>query len=55
MIQCPECDAVINIPDSASGGDSITCLQCGSSFEVVKSDVGLDLKPSVKIEEDWGQ
>jgi alpha-aminoadipate carrier protein LysW len=55
MTNCPECDAVMKIPDDAVEGEIVTCAECGASFELVKTSEGFDLKPAQTVGEDWGQ
>ena len=55
MTNCPECDAVIKIPDDAVEGEIVTCAECGASFELVKASEGFELKPAQTVGEDWGQ
>lgn len=55
MAKCAECDAGINIPDNAMQGEIVTCVECGSSFELVKTGDAFELKPAQSVGEDWGQ
>ena len=34
MVNCPECDAGMSIPDDAVEGEIVTCPECGASFEL---------------------
>ncbi len=39
MIQCPECDAAIDLdPDDVDEGDVISCDECGAELQVVSLD-----------------
>lgn len=55
MITCNECDANMPIPSDALAGEIITCPECGTSYELVKSTDGFVLKPAQTVGEDWGQ
>ena len=55
MTNCPECDAVITIPEDAVNGEIVTCAECGASFELMKASDGFELKPAQTVGEDWGQ
>ena len=55
MTQCPECDFNISIPKDSLEGEIVTCQDCGSSFEIMKSSDDFKLKPAQTVEEDWGQ
>ena len=55
MANCPECDAVITIPEDAVNGEIVTCAECGASFELAKASDGFELKPAQTVGEDWGQ
>ena len=37
-MNCPECDASLNIPNDASVGEIISCPDCGADFEISKKD-----------------
>ena len=55
MVNSPECDAGISIPDDAVEGEIVTCPECGASFELSKTSDGFELKPAQTVGEDWGQ
>ena len=55
MVNCPECDAGISIPDDAVEGEIVTCPECGASFELSKTSDGFELKPAQTVGDDWGQ
>jgi len=45
MVLCPECDNDLDLDeDELEEGDSVSCAECGSDFEVVTTDP-LDLRP----------
>jgi alpha-aminoadipate carrier protein LysW len=35
-MNCPECDAKLNIPEDASVGEIVSCPDCGADFEISK-------------------
>ena len=35
-MNCPECDATLNIPDDVSVGEIVSCPDCGADFEISK-------------------
>ena len=36
---CPECDSALDIDaEDAEEGDSVTCDECGTEFEIVATD-----------------
>ena len=55
MVNCPECDAGISIPDDAVEGEIVTCPDWGASFELSKASDGFELKPAQTVGEYWGQ
>ena len=55
MVTCDECDAAIPVPGDALEGEIVTCPECGSGFELLKSPDGFGLKPAQTVGEDWGQ
>ncbi len=55
-MNCPECDASLNIPDDASVGEIISCPDCGADFEISKKDgTNVQLKQAETVGEDWGE
>jgi len=53
--KCPECDASIDVPDDAVDGEILTCDECGSDIEVVKSAEKAQLRKAELKGEDWGE
>jgi len=53
--KCPECDADIDVPDDAVDGEILTCDECGSDIEVVKSGGKSQLRKAELKGEDWGE
>jgi alpha-aminoadipate carrier protein LysW len=54
-MNCPECDASLNIPDDASVGEIVSCPDCGADFEISKKDGNVQLKQAETVGEDWGE
>ena len=55
-MNCPECDAALNIQDDASSGEIVSCPECGADFEIVKKEGSeIELKPAETVGEDWGE
>ena len=55
-MNCPECDASLNIPDDATVGEIVSCPDCGADFEISKKDgTNVQLKQAETVGEDWGE
>ena len=53
-MNCPECDASLQLSDDLIEGEIVPCADCGAELEVLTiSPVRLQLAPLV--EEDWGE
>ena len=53
-MNCPECDAKLNIPEDASVGEIISCPDCGADFEISKKEgSNIELKQAETVGEDW--
>ena len=37
-MNCPECDAKLNIPEDASVGEIVSCPDCGADYEISKKE-----------------
>jgi len=56
IMNCPECDATLKIPDDAGVGEIISCPDCGADFEIAqKNGSTCQLKHAEKVGEDWGE
>jgi alpha-aminoadipate carrier protein LysW len=54
MVNCPECDAALEMAPDVEEGEIMVCPDCGVELEVMSVDpVTLDLAP--EVEEDWGE
>ena len=54
-MNCPECDAVIDVPGDAASGEIVSCPDCGADYEIsVKDGSKMELKKAESIGEDWG-
>lgn len=55
-LECPECDAEINVPPNVIQGEIIDCPECGLELEIVKvSNAGVEVKTAEIEGEDWGE
>jgi alpha-aminoadipate carrier protein LysW len=55
-MNCPECDAKLNIPEDASVGEIISCPDCGADFEISKKEgSNIELTQAETVGEDWGE
>ena len=55
-MNCPECDANLNIPDDAAVGEIVSCADCGADYEIAKKDGSyIELKQAETVGEDWGE
>lgn len=55
-MNCTECDAKLTVPADAMQGEIITCPDCGSAFELVRTAQGTwDIRPAQVEGEDWGE
>ncbi len=55
-MNCPECDAKLNIPEDASVGEIVSCSDCGDDFEIsIKEGSRIELKHAESVGEDWGE
>jgi alpha-aminoadipate carrier protein LysW len=50
---CPECDSALDIDtEDIEEGDSVTCDECGTEFEIVATDPLELARADEKIDED---
>lgn len=54
-LNCPECDADIEIPSDSVHGEIVACPDCGQSYELHKSDGVFTLQAAETVGEDWGE
>ena len=55
-MNCPECDANMNIPEDAAVGEIVSCGDCGADYESSKKeDSNIELKEAETVGEDWGE
>jgi len=53
-VNCPECDAMIEIPGDTLAGEIVTCTDCSAELEVTSLEpLAVALAP--EMEEDWGE
>ncbi len=53
--KCPDCEAVVTIPQDAVQGEILSCPDCGLDLEVTKNGVNQTIKALVVEKEDWGE
>ncbi len=53
--KCPDCEALIVMPEDVVQGEIVTCPDCGLDLEVVKSGQIYSVKALVVEKEDWGE
>ena len=53
-MNCPECEATLNLDATLIEGELVPCPDCGAELEVVSVDP-LELALAPEIEEDWGE
>jgi alpha-aminoadipate carrier protein LysW len=52
MVNCPECDAVLDVEeDELDEGDQLTCEECGATVSVISKDP-LELESASEEDED---
>ena len=55
-MNCPECYAVLGMPDDADVGEIISCPDCGADYEIAgRNGSSVELKQAETIGEDWGE
>ena len=53
-MNCPECDAKLNIPNDADVGEIVSCADCGADYEIARKDGSdVELKQAETVGEDW--
>ncbi len=53
--KCPDCEAMISVPEDAVQGEIISCPDCGLDLEVTKAGQNYTVKALVVEKEDWGE
>lgn len=53
-MNCPECDATLDLPADLIEGEIVPCADCGAELEVV-STAPVQLQVAPMVEEDWGE
>jgi alpha-aminoadipate carrier protein LysW len=54
MVQCPVCDAELELAEDAVVGELMECADCGSELEVTSIDPPA-VAEAPETEEDWGE
>jgi len=53
--KCPDCEAMITVPEDAMQGEILSCPDCGLDLEVTKTGQSNTIKALVVEKEDWGE
>ena len=53
-MNCPECEATLELPADLIEGEILPCPDCGAELEVV-STAPVELRLAPAVEEDWGE
>jgi alpha-aminoadipate/glutamate carrier protein LysW len=53
--KCPDCEALVSVPDDALNGEIVTCPDCGLDLEIALAGQERMVKPVVLEKEDWGE
>jgi alpha-aminoadipate carrier protein LysW len=53
--KCPDCEAVVSVPEDAVQGEILSCPDCGLDLEVTKVGQNQAIKALVVEKEDWGE
>src|SRR5712692_11254074 len=53
--KCPDCEALVSVPDDAVNGEIVSCPDCGLDLEIAFAGQERMIKPVVLEKEDWGE
>jgi len=53
--KCPDCEAIVAVPENAVQGEILSCPDCGLDLEVIKVGENQAIKALVVEKEDWGE
>ena len=53
-LECPECGAVVTLPEDVMQGEIVSCDECGVEWEIVQGEPW-ELVRAPDVEEDWGE
>jgi alpha-aminoadipate carrier protein LysW len=53
--KCPDCEALVSLPDDAVNGEIVSCPDCGLDLEIALAGQERMVKPVVLEKEDWGE
>ena len=53
--KCPDCEALVPVPDDAVDGEIVSCPDCGLDLEVHTTGANRSIKAVVIEKEDWGE
>lgn len=55
-LNCPNCDAELELPEDIMIGEIISCPECGNDYEVYSvNGKEIKIKEAEPVEEDWGE
>ena len=55
-MKCLECDVDVKIPEDFLEGEIVSCIDCGTSYEIFRDKSGsVQIKPAKVEGEDWGE
>lgn len=53
-VECPVCEAEVQIAKNAIVGEIVECADCGTELEVISLDP-VKVEEAPEVEEDWGE
>ncbi len=53
-VECPVCEADVEIAADAIVGEIVECADCGTELEVISLDP-VTVEEAPEVEEDWGE
>jgi len=54
-LNCPECEARVDVPGDVMQGEILTCNDCGAELEVTELEPTVALALAPDVQEDWGE
>jgi len=53
--KCPDCEAIVAVPEDAVQGEIVSCPDCGLDLEITRTGGSQAIKALVVEKEDWGE